>query len=101
MYVLTENGSPIRKAHTAAKAWGTAAVAGHPTDSIGICRFEDGRTLEVREYGLGVDVWHVTHAHDTFDSYYYGSVRALRKEYGFFDRADRLNSDGTWENVYN
>lgn len=100
MFVLTENGIPTRKAHSAGDAWSGDAVPGHPTTSAGMCVFDDGRTLEVREYGLGLDVWRVTHAHDTFTSYFYGSARELRREYGFFDQADRLNWDGSWEVVY-
>lgn len=99
MYVLTENARPIRKAHTAAKAWGEDVVAGHPTDSVGICRFDDGRTMEVRECEAGVDVWRVTTGSNY--SFYYGTARALRKEYGFFELAERLNWDGSWEVVYN
>lgn len=101
MYVLIENGTPIRKAHTAAKAWGSDVVTGHPVDSEGTCVFDDGRTLEVREYPLGTDVWYVAHSHDTFGSYFYGTARNMRKEYGFFDRADRLAWNGQWEIVYN
>lgn len=97
MYVLTENGTPIRKAHTAAKAWGNDAVAGHPVDGEGICVFDDGRKLEVREYALGTDVWRITHAHT---SYYFGSARALWREYGFFNRGERLNWNAEWEVVY-
>lgn len=97
MFVLTENGTPIRKAHTAAKAWGDDALAGHPTDSEGICVFDDGRTLEVREYEPGTDVWRVAEG-DTY-SYFHGTARALRKAYGFFDRADRLEWSG-WTTVY-
>lgn len=100
MYVLTENGTPVRKGHTANDAWGNDAVAGHPVDSVGICVFDDGRTLEVREYALGTDVWRITHAHDTFTSYYFGSARALRGEYGFFDRGERLTWSAEWELVY-
>lgn len=99
MYVLTENGSPIRKAHTAADAWsGRHTVAGHPTDSEGMCVFEDGCTLGVSEYPLGTDVWRVVEYVGGY-SYFYGTARELRKEYGLC-QADRLNWDGTWEVVY-
>lgn len=100
MYVLAENGSPIRKARTAADAWsGRHTVAGHPTDSEGMCVFEDGCTLGVSEYPLGTDVWRVTTGNNY--SFYYGTARELRKAYGFFELAERLNWDGSWENVYN
>lgn len=99
MYVLTENGTPIRKAHTAAEAWGNDAVAGHPTNGTGICVFEDGRTLEVRDHGHGVDVWRVTQGNNV--SYFFGTARDLRRAYGWFSSADRLAWGGEWEVVYN
>lgn len=97
MYVLTENGNPIRKAHTAMDAWGTEVVSGHPTDGIGVCVFDFGRTLEVREYEAGTDVWRVWTGNNV--SYYYGTARQLRKAYGFFQRADRMEWAG-WTTVY-
>lgn len=97
MFVLTENGAPIRKAHDAAKAWGSDAVTGHPTDSAGICVFSDGRTLEVRELSPGADVWRVTHPSGMH--YFYGTAKAMRFEYAGFLSADRLEWDG-WAEVY-
>ena len=97
MYVLTIDGTPIRKSHTARDAWAEDAVAGHPTDGVGICVREDGTTLEVRAYAPGVDVWRVESGSSR--SVYYGTARALRKDYGFFQRADRLEWTG-WTTVY-
>lgn len=98
VYVLTENGTPIRKAHKAMDAWGADAVPGHPTDGAGVCVFDSGRTLEVREYGLDADVWRVWSGSGSV-SHYYGTARQLRKAYGFFQRADRLEWTG-WVTVY-
>lgn len=97
MYVLTVNGFPVRKSHTARDAWAEDAVAGHPTDGEGICVREDGTTLEVREYDHGTDVWRVESGISR--SFYYGTAREMRKAYGFFQRADRLEWEG-WITVY-
>ena len=97
MYVLTDNGIPIHKEHTARDAWGSDAVPGHPTDVAGVCVFDSGRTLEVREYETGTDVWRVWSGSNV--SHYYGTAKQLRKAYGFFQRADRLEWSG-WRTVY-